>query len=87
MNDKVTQVNNGESVVISTTAFLQTTHDLAESNEKVKQLQDLLEQTQAEYAKLLSEVIEARSLIAAICEKFKMSKQELHRQYLQEENP
>ena len=60
MNDKVTQINNGDSVIISTTAFLQTTHDLAESNAKVKQLQDLLEKTQAEYGKLLAEVIEAR---------------------------
>ena len=84
MNDKVTQINNGDSVIISTAAFLQTTHDLAESNAKVKMLQDLLEKTQAEYAKILAEVIEARSLIAALGEKLK---KDLHRAFLQEVNP
>jgi len=84
MNDKVTQINNGDSVIISTTAFLQITHDLAESNAKVKMLQDLLEKTQAEYAKILAEVIEARSLIAALGEKLK---KDLHRAFLQEVNP
>ena len=55
MNEKITQINNGDSVIISTTAFLQTTHDLAESNAKVKQLQDLLDKTEGELARLKRE--------------------------------
>ena len=46
-----------------------------------------IEGSNAAFRILNEKINESDALIAAICDKFKMSKQDLHRAYLQEENP